>query len=63
MTTPVVTIRADAAPGDAIRRMLEHRVKRLPVVDEHGRLAGLIGRAGVLRALSEATVPGNNEGV
>lgn len=55
MTAPVVTISEDATPGDAIRLMLQHRVKRLPVVNRSGRLVGLIGRAGVLRALSEAT--------
>ncbi len=55
MTTPVVTIREEAPPAEAIRLMLEHRVKRLPVLNSEGRLVGLIGRAGVLRALSEAT--------
>lgn len=55
MTTPVSTIGVDAAPSEAIRLMLEHGVKRLPVLDPEGRLAGLIGRAGVLKALGEAT--------
>jgi CBS-domain-containing membrane protein len=35
--------------------MLEHSIKRLPVLDAQGRLVGLIGRAGVLQALAEAT--------
>ncbi len=55
MTTPVITIAAKATPADAMRLMLEHRVKRLPVLDDYSRLVGLIGRAGVLHALSEAT--------
>jgi CBS domain-containing protein len=55
MTTPVVTIAADATPSAAIRLMQAHRVKRLPVLDANGRVVGLIGRAGVLQALSEAT--------
>jgi CBS domain-containing protein len=55
MTTPVITIAAKATPADAMRLMLEHHIKRLPVLDDYGRLVGLIGRAGVLRALSEAT--------
>ena len=55
MTAPVITIAADATPAEAIRLMQQHRVKRLPVLDAQGRLVGLIGRAGVLRALSEAT--------
>lgn len=55
MTAPAITIAADAPPTEAIRLMLEHRVKRLPVLDQAGRLVGLIGRAGVLHALNEAT--------
>ena len=32
--------------------LLEHHIKRLPVVDDEGRLVGLLGRGGVLQALS-----------
>jgi CBS domain-containing protein len=32
--------------------MAEHGMKRLPVVDAHGRLAGLLSRADVLRAVA-----------
>lgn len=53
MTAPVITIDADATPHEAIRLMWRHRVKRLPVVDHQGRLVGLIGRAGALRALAQ----------
>lgn len=55
MTTPVITIGVESAPSEAIRLMIEHSIKRLPVLDSEGRLVGLIGRAGVLKALSEAT--------
>lgn len=51
MTTPVVTVAADAAPIDALRLIMEHSVKRLPVVDAEGRLVGLLGRAALLRAM------------
>ena len=52
MTSPVVTVMLDTPIGEVIQLMITHRVKRLPVVDADGRLAGLIGRAGVLAALS-----------
>ena len=51
MTTPVVTIVVGAAPATALRLMLEHGIKRLPVVDGDGRLVGLLGRASLLRGL------------
>jgi CBS domain-containing protein len=55
MTSPVVTVDVDASPVEALGLMIEHHIKRLPVVDAEGHLVGLIGRAGILRALSEAT--------
>ncbi len=48
MTAPPITIDQDAPVADAARRMQSHRVKRLPVVDGHGRLCGIISRADVL---------------
>jgi CBS domain-containing protein len=51
MTGPVVTVRADAPVAEAIRLMMAHKVKALPVIDGDGHLAGIVGRAGVLAAL------------
>ena len=48
MTTPAVTIREDALVADAARVMKSRKVKRLPVVDDNGRLRGIISRADVL---------------
>ena len=46
------------APRDTVatatRRMSELRLKRLPVVDEDGRLVGILSRADVLRAVAES---------
>jgi CBS-domain-containing membrane protein len=53
MTAPVITIAISATPTDALRLMVGHGVKRLPVVDENGRLLGLLGRASLLRGLVE----------
>ncbi|RPE35918.1 CBS domain-containing protein [Kitasatospora cineracea] len=49
MTSPVVTARASWDVGEAARRMDRHRVKRLPVVDEAGRLIGIVSRADLLQ--------------
>lgn len=51
MTTPVFTVPVDASPAAALRLMMQHGVKRLPVVDGNGRLVGLLGRASLLRGL------------
>lgn len=51
MTSPVITIPITATPSEALRLMVAHGVKRLPVVDENGRLLGLLGRASLLQAL------------
>jgi len=48
MSTPPVTIGPNATVADAARLMYERGVKRLPVVDEAGRLAGIISRVDVL---------------
>jgi CBS domain-containing protein len=51
MTAPVITISLQATPEEALRLVLQHGVKRLPVVDENGRLVGLLSRASLLRGL------------
>jgi CBS-domain-containing membrane protein/PII-like signaling protein len=53
MTSPVVTVQTDTPIVEVIHLMTMHRIKRVPVVDSNGRLVGLVGRAGVLSALSQ----------
>lgn len=48
MTEPAITIAPDATVADAARLMQARQVKRLPVVDRNGKLAGIISRADVL---------------
>jgi len=48
MTATVVTVRPDDTVEHAAKLMYDRRVKRLPVTDENGRLAGIISRADVL---------------
>lgn len=54
MTSPVITILVTASFAAALRLMVQHGVKRLPVVDGDGRLLGLLGRASLLRSLIAA---------
>lgn len=48
MTAPAITIGPDATIPAAARLMNTHHVRRLPVVDEHGKLAGIVSRRDLL---------------
>lgn len=48
MSTPVFTARPEMAVPEAARVMERHHVKRLPVVDEEGRLVGIVSRTDLL---------------
>ncbi|MFC8432436.1 CBS domain-containing protein [Streptomyces sp. NPDC057253] len=49
MTSPALTVRPDATLAQAARTMAQARVKRLPVVDELGMLAGIVSRSDLLK--------------
>jgi CBS-domain-containing membrane protein len=49
MTSPALTTTADATLAQAAREMARARVKRLPVVDDGGRLLGIVSRADLLK--------------
>ncbi|MFF9262207.1 CBS domain-containing protein [Streptomyces longwoodensis] len=49
MSSPVVTAMPQWTAVEAAQVMERHHVKRLPVVDEAGRLVGVISRADLLR--------------
>ena len=48
MSAPAVTIGPEASVTEAARQMYERGVKRLPVVNEAGRLIGIVSRIDVL---------------
>lgn len=48
MTHPAVTVRPDTPVTQAARLLYEHKVKRLPVVDDGGHLVGIVSRVDVL---------------
>lgn len=49
MTTPAVCARPEWTVVEAARRMQFEHLKRLPVVDEAGRLVGIVSRSDLLR--------------
>ena len=49
MTTPAVTISADAPVSEAARMMRVGTLRRLPVVDERDRLVGIVSRSDLVR--------------
>jgi CBS domain-containing protein len=52
MTSPAITVGPDAHVYYAARLMTENRIKRLPVVDSHGTLVGIVTRADLVRAFA-----------
>lgn len=52
MSQPVITIPTYATVADALTLLRKHNLKRLPVLDEDGRLAGLLTRSDLLRELA-----------
>jgi CBS domain-containing protein len=51
MTQPAITIREESLVTDAVFRMIEKEVKRLPVVDERGRLVGMLSRVDIFHTV------------
>ncbi|MFF7728784.1 CBS domain-containing protein [Streptomyces sp. NPDC008001] len=49
MSTPAITVHADATIAEAARTMALKGVKRLPVVDAEGKLVGIVSRADILK--------------
>jgi CBS domain-containing protein len=51
MTHPVITLRTSDSIGTALAMSAERHIKRFPVVDEEGKLVGIVGRGELLGAL------------
>ncbi len=50
MTQNPITVNPDTSVPDALRLMREHKVRRLPVVDRHGQLVGIVSDKDLLYA-------------
>ncbi len=55
MTSPVVSIRPDAAVLEAVRMMLQRHISGLPVIDKDGRLVGMVTEGDLLRRVETGT--------
>ncbi len=53
MSFPPITAKADDDIGDVAKILDDRRIKRLPVVDDHGKLIGIIARADIIRAIGK----------
>jgi len=55
MTGPVISVPFGTPARHALELLMEHQIKRLPVVDAEGHVLGLVGRAGLMQALLSST--------
>lgn len=53
MSTAVVSVKEHSSFHDVVILMKEHKINRIPVVDEEGRLKGLITRTDLINYLAE----------
>ena len=51
-STRLVTVDPDQSLDEAMRLMAEHQVRRLPIVEEDGRLVGVIAQADITKHAS-----------
>src|ERR671931_1868054 len=57
-STNIVTIDPQQDLDEALRLMAKHQVRRLPVVEEDGRLVGVVAQADIARAADDARTGG-----
>ena len=50
MSYPVITIHPELPMQDALSLMLKEQIRRLPIVDKHGRLIGIVSERDLLHA-------------
>lgn len=53
MSSPVITVMADTGAGHALQMMREQIIRRVAVVDDDGRLVGIVNDRALVRLLSE----------
>ena len=61
MSKPAITIKPTAHIREAAHILESHRIKRLPVVNDDGRLIGVISRADIVRGMSRSMGSGRGK--
>lgn len=56
MSSPVITVTPEDDVAEAIDKMEENQVRRVPVVDDSGACCGMIAQADIARAASEGDI-------
>src|SRR5262245_51046838 len=54
MSSPAIRIRPDRPVAEAARLMIDKQINRLPVVDDYGRVTGIVTRADLVRIYSRS---------
>lgn len=54
MTTKVITVRPDTPATEIARLLVENRISGVPVVDEEGRVLGVVSEGDLIRRLEDA---------
>jgi CBS domain-containing protein len=61
MSSPLITVTPDMPLTDCAKKMREHRIHHLPVVDEYGEVIGMIAASDFLVAAEEmGRAPGDH---
>ena len=53
MSSPLITINQNASIKDATDSMQQHNIRRLPVLDNNGKLVGIITAKDILKAMMD----------
>lgn len=53
MTTKVITVRPDTPAPDIAKLLVENRISGVPVVDEEGRVVGVVSEGDLIRRLAD----------
>lgn len=54
MTTKVITVRPETPVGEIARLLVENRISGVPVVDDEGRVLGVVSEGDLIRRLEDA---------